>query len=159
MADASPARMPRLLGQRDAMMAANLLALAERGPVLAFAHNSHLQRPQSTMRMRDHPLLEWWSAGALVSARLGTDYAFLHTALGTIRHRGVDAPAPDTVEGMLYALPEDRTLVDPGELATALGEKPPTPRESPWFGYAPLAPANLTTVDGLMFVKDMRAGR
>jgi erythromycin esterase-like protein len=158
MADTSPARMPRLLGQRDAMMADNLLALAERGPVLAFAHNSHLQRPQSTMRMWDHPLLEWWSAGALVGARLGEEYAFLATALGTIRHRGVDAPAPDTVEGMLYALPHDRGLVDAAGLAAALGDAPPAPRESAWFGYAPLDPGHLADVDGLVFVKDMLAG-
>ncbi|MGW2195417.1 erythromycin esterase family protein, partial [Streptosporangium sp. NPDC001682] len=29
---------------RDAMMAANLRAVAERGPALVFAHNLHLQR-------------------------------------------------------------------------------------------------------------------
>lgn len=158
MADASPSRMTRLLGLRDSMMAENLLALTERGPVLAFAHNSHLQRPRSTMRMWDHPLLEWWSAGALVSACLGEEYAFVHTALGTIRHQGVDTPPPDTVEGRLYALSEDRFVVDPGELAAALGETPPAPRESSWFGYAPLDPGHLADVDGLVFVKDMQAG-
>ncbi|WP_030680249.1 erythromycin esterase family protein [Streptomyces rimosus] len=155
MADTTPSRMTRLLGIRDAMMADNLLALAERGPVLVFAHNSHLQRHKSSMRMWDHPLLEWWSAGALVNARLGEDYAFVATALGTIRHRGVDAPPPDTVEGLLYALPEDRYLVDPARLAAALGDTPPVPRESPWFGYAPLGPAHLTDSDGLVFVKDV----
>ncbi|KAA6212775.1 erythromycin esterase family protein [Streptomyces albofaciens JCM 4342] len=155
MADTSPDRMTRLLGIRDAMMAENLLALAERGPVLAFAHNSHLQRPKSTMRMWDHPLLEWWSAGALVNARLGEDYAFVATALGTIRHRGVGTPPPDTVEGLLYALPEDRYLVDPARLAAALGDTPPVSRESPWFGYASLSPAHLTDIDGLVFVKDV----
>jgi hypothetical protein len=126
--------------------------------VLAFAHNSHLQRPQSTMRMWDHPLLEWWSAGALVSASLGEEYAFLHTALGTIRHRGVDTPPPSSVEGRLSALPQDRCLVDPRELAAALGDTPPAPRESAWFGYAPLDPAHLADVDGLVFVKNMQAG-
>jgi erythromycin esterase-like protein len=158
MADPSPARMARLLGQRDAMMADNLLALAERGPVLAFAHNSHLQRPRSTMRMWDHPLLEWWSAGALVHARLGADYAFVATALGTIRHQGVDAPPPDTVEGLLYALPEDRYVVDPHRLAAALGDARPARRTSPWFGYAPFDPAHLADVDGLVFVADAPRG-
>jgi erythromycin esterase-like protein len=157
-ADASPARMTRLLGLRDAMMAENLLALAERGPVLAFAHNSHLQRPLSTMRMRGHPLLQWWSAGALAGARLGTDYAFLHTALGTIRHRGVDAPPPESVEGLLYSLPEDPVLVDPRRLAAALGDRTPAPRASSWFGYAALDPAHLTAVDGLVFVRDAVRG-
>ncbi|MFF8096805.1 erythromycin esterase family protein [Streptomyces sp. NPDC016675] len=154
MADTSPARMNRLLSVRDHMMAGNLLALAARGPVLVHAHNSHLQREKSSMRMWQGPV-EWWSAGALVSARLGEEYAFLATALGTLRHRGVDAPPPDTLEGLLYALPEDRRLVDPRRLADALGESRPAPRVSPWFGYAPLDPDHLAAVDGIVFVKDV----
>ncbi|WP_328768665.1 erythromycin esterase family protein [Streptomyces sp. NBC_00286] len=152
MADTSPNRMARLGGLRDSMMAANLLALAERGPTLVNAHNSHLQR-EGSMRMGDLPG-EWWSAGAMVSARLGESYAFLATALGTIRHQGVDTPPPDTVEGLLYALPQQRCLVDPRELATTLADAPPAPRESPWYGYAPLNPAHLTGTDGIVFVKD-----
>ncbi|MFH8681568.1 erythromycin esterase family protein [Streptomyces lydicus] len=154
MADTGPSRMTRLVGLRDRMMADNLLAVAERGPALVHAHNGHLQREKSTMRMSGRPL-EWWSAGALVSAHLGEEYAFLATALGTIRHRGVDTPAPDTVEGLLYALPEDRYVVDARRLATALGDTRPAPRVSPWFGYAPLDPAHLADSDGLVFVKDV----
>ncbi|MFD5802721.1 erythromycin esterase family protein [Streptomyces sp. NPDC127020] len=154
MADTSPARMNRLLGVRDRMMAGNLLALAERGRVLVHAHNSHLQRERSTMRMWQGPVA-WWSAGALVSARLGAEYAFVATALGTIRHRGVDTPPPGTLEGHLYALPEDRCAVDAGRLASALGDPRPEPRVSPWFGYAPLDPAHLDTIDGVVFIKDM----
>ncbi|MFG3603275.1 erythromycin esterase family protein [Micromonospora chersina] len=153
MADTSPSRMARLLGVRDSMMAANLLALAERGPTLVHAHNSHLQRPKSTMRMGGLPV-EWWSAGALVSPHLGEGYAFLATALGTIRHHGVETPPPDTLEGHLYALPQDRYVVDPHRLAAVLGEPAPAPRVSPWFGYAPLDPAHLAGIEGLVFVKD-----
>ncbi|MFG2873530.1 erythromycin esterase family protein [Streptomyces sp. NPDC048337] len=154
MADTSPARMTRLVGLRDAMIAANLLALAERGPALIHAHNSHLQREKSTMRMGGMRL-DWWSAGALVSTRLGEEYAFLATALGTIRHQGVGTPPPDTVEGLLYALPEDRYVIDAPRLATALGDARPVPRVSPWFGYAPLDPTHLPNSDGLVFVKDV----
>lgn len=155
MADTSPARMPRLLGVRDQMMADNLLAVAARGPVLVYAHNSHLQREKSTMRMWEGPV-EWWSAGALVSTRLGEEYAFVATALGTIRHQGVDAPPVDTLEGLLYALPGDRCVIDARRLATALGDTRPAPRVSPWFGYAPLDPAHLADSDGVVFVKDVR---
>ncbi|MGY0071534.1 erythromycin esterase family protein [Streptomyces sp. QTS137] len=155
LAGTSPGRMTRLLGQRGRMMADNLLALAERDPVLVFAHNSHLQRDRSTMRMWDQPLLKWWSAGALVSARLGEKYAFLATALGTIRHRGVDTPPADTVEGLLYALPEDRCLVDGTRLARLPGDRQPVPRTSPWFGYAPLDPAHPERAEGIVFVKDV----
>jgi erythromycin esterase-like protein len=152
MADPSSSRMARLLAVRDSMMAANLLALAERGPTLVNAHNGHLQRDRSSMRMGGPPV-EWWSAGAIVSARLGAEYAFLFTALGTIRHQGVDAPAPDTLEGRLYALPQDRVIVDPQRLAAVLGDAPAA-RVSPWFGYAPLDPAQVARCDGIVFVKD-----
>ncbi|MET7308031.1 MULTISPECIES: erythromycin esterase family protein [unclassified Streptomyces] len=154
MAATSPARMTRLVGVRDQMMAHNLLAVAARGPALIHAHNSHLQREKSAMRMGGM-LLEWWSAGALVSAQIGEGYAFVATALGTIRHQGVDTPPPDTLEGLLYALPEDRCVIDAPRLATALGDRRPAPRVSPWFGYSPLDPAQLADSDGIVFVRDV----
>ncbi|GAA1694256.1 erythromycin esterase family protein [Streptomyces yatensis] len=154
MADTSPARMTWLVSVRDRMMAHNLLALAERGPALVHAHNGHLQRAKSTTRMGGMPL-EWWGAGALVSAQLGAGYAFVATALGTIRHQGVGTPPPDTVEGLLYTLPEDRCVIDAPRLATALGDTLPAHRGSPWFGYAPFDPAHLAGTDGMVFVKDV----
>ncbi|WP_406187038.1 erythromycin esterase family protein [Streptomyces sp. NBC_01006] len=154
MADDSPARMARLCALRDLMMAHNLLAVAARGPALVHANNSHLQREKSSMQMWQGPV-EWWSAGALVSAQLGEEYAFVATALGTIRHQGVDTPPPDTVEGILYALPDDRCVIDTTRLAAALGGTRPVPRVSPWFGYAPFDPAHLAGSDGMVFVKDL----
>ncbi|MFI8911105.1 erythromycin esterase family protein [Streptomyces sp. NPDC053513] len=154
MADTSPARLARLAGVRDRMMSRNLLALADRGPVFVYTHNAHLQREKSSMRMGGRRL-EWWSAGALVDAELGEEYAFVATALGTIRHRGVDVPPADTVEGLLYALPEERCVLDARRLDAALGDGRPAPRVSPWFGYAPLDPAHLATCDGLVFVRDV----
>ncbi|MFB7011827.1 MULTISPECIES: erythromycin esterase family protein [unclassified Streptomyces] len=154
MADTSPARMTRLCTLRSSMMAHNLLAVAARGPALIHAHNSHLQREKSTMPTWDGPV-EWWGAGALVSAQLGGSYAFVATALGTIRHQEVDTPSPDTVEGLLYALPEDRCVIDAPRLATLLGTTRPAPRVSPWFGYSPLDPAHLAGTDGIVFVKDV----
>ncbi|MCX5384434.1 erythromycin esterase family protein [Streptomyces sp. NBC_00083] len=156
MADTSPNRMTRLVALRDRMMAENLAAVAERGPGLVHAHNAHLQRDRSAMRMGG-ARLEWWSAGALVGARLGRDYAFLATAVGTISHQGVEAPPPASVEGLLYAQPQDRCLVDAPALAASLAPTPPTPRVSPWFGYAPFDPAHLATTDGIVFVRDVVA--
>ncbi|MFC5216580.1 erythromycin esterase family protein [Streptomyces coerulescens] len=154
MADTSPARLTRLVSVRDQMMAHNLLSLAERGPVFVHAHNSHLQREKSSMRMGGSRL-EWWSAGALVSAQLGEDYAFVATALGTIHHQGVGTPPPDTLEGLLYARPHPSSVIDPAQLAAALGDTRPAPRVSPWFGYASLDPAHLNAIDGIVFVKDV----
>ncbi|WP_369360801.1 erythromycin esterase family protein [Streptomyces sp. cg2] len=154
MADTSPARMTRLCALRDLMMAHNLLAVSARGPALIYAGNSHLQREKSSMRMWQGSV-HWWSAGALVSAQLGEQYGFVATALGTLRCQGVDTPPLDTVEGLLYALPEDRCVIDAPRLATALGDTRPALRVSPWFGYAPLDPAHLTGYDGIVFVKDV----
>jgi hypothetical protein len=142
------------------MIAANLLALADRGPVLVNAHNSHLQRGLSTMTMWDHPRLEWWGAGALVSARLGDRYAFVATALGTLHDQGVDVPEPDTVEALLYALGREQVLVDAPRLAELLrtgadGGAALAARVSAWFGYAPLDPAYLAEADALVFVRDV----
>lgn len=154
MADTTPARMTRLCTLRSSMMAHNLFAVAARGPALIHAHNSHLQREKSTMPTWDGPV-EWWGAGALVSAQLGEEYGFVATALGTIRHQGVDTPSPDTVEGLLYALPEDLCVIDAPRLATLLGTTRPAPRVSPWFGYSPFDPAHLAGTDGIVFVKDV----
>ncbi|MEU5159425.1 erythromycin esterase family protein [Streptomyces sp. NPDC020875] len=154
MAEPGPSRMTRLLGLRDTMMAENLLALAERGPALVFAHNAHLQRRLSGIRMGGAPL-EWWSAGAQVSFRLGEEYGFLATALGTLSHHEVGPPAPDTLEGLLYALPEESRVVDARRLAGVLAAAPLTTRVSPWFGYAPLDPSHLPAQDGIVFVRDV----
>jgi erythromycin esterase-like protein len=151
MADASPARMARLSGLRDAMMAANLRAVAEHGPALVFAHNFHLQRNKSFMSLGDQQL-EWWSAGAIAATHLGDRYAFLASALGTA---GDNTPPPDTVEGILSTLPWDHSLVDARRLAEAVTK--PAPRVSHDFAYFPLDPAQLDTIDGVVFLK--RVGR
>lgn len=143
LADTSPDRMAWLLEIRSSMMAGNLLALAERRKVMAFAHNSHLQREKSSIQWGDQRH-EWWSAGA----QLGDDYTFLAMAIGTYRAHGVGVPQPDTLEGRLYALPGDRFRADPADLKDAPA------RVSPWFGYAPLNPAHLGAIDGIVFVKD-----
>ncbi|TMR11231.1 erythromycin esterase family protein [Nonomuraea turkmeniaca] len=160
MADSSPARVWRLMALRDAMMADNLLAVAEHGPALVSAHNRHLQRDKSFWQLADMPL-EWWSAGAIVSARLGDQYAFLASALGAMPHQALPAPHPGTVEGLLYTLPGNRSLIDARRLAAALAEagRKPVPRTdiSANYSYFALDPAHLGDNDGIVFVKDMPA--
>jgi erythromycin esterase-like protein len=150
MADSSPVRVDRLLGVRDSMMAANMLAAAEWGRTLVFMHNSHLKRTKSSMRLNFDLRPQWWGAGAMVGAHLGDGYAFVATAVGTIRHEGVGTPPADTVEGLLYARPGDRFSADPRELAA----RDPAARVSEWFGYAPLDPSELASIDGLVYVRD-----
>lgn len=147
LADTSPARLSRLSALRDAMMAANLRAIAEYGPALVFSHNLHLQRHESVMRLGEQEL-EWYSAGALAATYLGDRYAFIASAFGTT---GGDVPAPDTVEGALSALPWDRALVDGRGLAKAASGA--VRRVSGDFAYFPLDPARLDLVDGVLFLK------
>ncbi|GAA0373009.1 erythromycin esterase family protein [Microbispora corallina] len=146
MADASTARWARLSALRDAMMAANLRAVAEHGPALVFASNLHLQRNKSVMPFGDQRL-EWWSAGAITATHLGDRYAFLASALGTV---GDDTPPPETLEGILSTLPWDRSVVDPRRLAEAIPE--PAPRISRDFAYFPLDPSQLDMIDGVVFL-------
>jgi hypothetical protein len=99
--------------------------------------------------------VEWWSAGAIAGAHLGDRYAFLASAFGTV---GDDTPPPDTVEGILSTLPWDHALIDAGRLAEAAAL--PAPRISQDFAYFPLDPAQLDTIDGVVFVKKaVRLGR
>ncbi|MGP3958773.1 erythromycin esterase family protein [Nonomuraea sp. 3N208] len=62
-------------------------------PTLVYAHNRHLQREKSTWQLADMAL-EWWSAGAIVSARLGDQYAFLASALGAMPHQALRSREP-----------------------------------------------------------------
>ncbi|MFE0152813.1 erythromycin esterase family protein [Nonomuraea sp. NPDC059007] len=151
VADDTPDRLPRLTGLRDAMMADNLLAIAEhearRGPTLVYAHNRHLQRERSTMRLGETPVA-WWSAGAMTQARLGDGYAFLATGVG--HWPGMEPPGPDTIEGILSAVPGDRLVVDARALA-ATGVKP-VPRISTDYRYIPLEPDH--DAEGIVFIKN-----
>ncbi|MEU8107706.1 erythromycin esterase family protein [Nonomuraea muscovyensis] len=147
MADASPARWARLSALRDAMMAANLRAVAEQGPALVYSSNLHLQRNKTFMSFGDQTL-EWWSAGAITGTHLGDRYAFLASALGTV---GDNTPSPDTVEGILSTLPWDHALIDARRLAEATTK--PAQRISHDFAYFPLDPAQLDLIDGIVFLK------
>ncbi|MEU0565230.1 erythromycin esterase family protein [Nonomuraea sp. NPDC005983] len=162
MADTSAARVPRLMGLRDAMMADNLKAIVEsearRGPTLVFAHNRHLQRDVSRWQLGGQAL-EWWSAGAIVASQLGDQYAFVASALGAAPQQGLDAPPAGTLEGVLSALPDNRYLLDSRRLVTALAEigAELTLRtdDSTNYGYFALDPDHLQESDGVVFVKHL----
>jgi erythromycin esterase-like protein len=152
MADPSPARVSRLLGLRDAMMADNLSSIVDTGPVLVFANNRHLQRERSHWQLAGMAL-RWWSAGAHMSARLGDGYAFVATAVGTAPHLGLDEPTHDTLEGVMSGLPGERYLVDTRRLAAAVDLSRLRPRESANPGYFPLDPEHVARADGIAFIK------
>ncbi|MFK3979938.1 erythromycin esterase family protein [Micromonospora sp. NPDC050397] len=150
LADAAPNRVNNLMCQRDAMMAENLEAIvrheARRGPTLAFAHNSHLQRSRSQLRLGGLPL-RWWSAGAIVGSRLGDEYAFVATTFGS---RGRDVPDPGTIEGSLLTLPYARAVVDPGRLDRTVSARVPAD-----YTYSSLDPATTDQIDAIVFVRNL----
>ncbi|GAA3245994.1 hypothetical protein GCM10020256_73390 [Streptomyces thermocoprophilus] len=157
MADPSPSRMTRLIGLRDRMMADNLLALADRGPVLVHAHNSHLQRHLSSMAMWEGEVT-WWSAGALTAARLGGQYAYVATALGTLRHQGVEHRRPAPSKACCTTFPRTAPCSTRGNWPPLSAPTVPRPA-SPWFGCAPLDPDRLEDSDALLFVSGRRGER
>ena len=110
LAAPSPDRISQMLGLRAVMMTDNLLAIAEReeerGPTLVFAHNSHLQRGASQIRM-DTMNADWWPAGAHLLGR-DAPYAVIAMSSG----EGAALLLPDAGEehrrsgAHLYATPE-----------------------------------------------------
>jgi erythromycin esterase-like protein len=173
MADGSGSRaaqLSRLMVRRDAMMSENLRAIAareaRREPTLVFADNSHLQKDRSGWLlpvdwggMEGETLVAWWGAGAITAARMGDSYAFLASALGSAPDRGLGVPGPDTLEGALYAVVEDRCIFDSKRLAESFRGRSPklTPRTdaSTNRGYSALDPDRLDGSDGVVFVKDI----
>ncbi len=161
MATDVPERLGRLSAQRDVMMGRNLLAIVEReagrGGTVALAHNLHLQRGASEMRMGPHTV-RWFSAGAQAAARLGDGYAFVATALGTAPAHGLGEPAPGTVEGELYrdgAAPA--RLYAGAEVAARLGDAPSRDDRDERGAYFPLEADRLGRTDGVLFLREVRA--
>lgn len=108
LARPSDERIARALGLRDAMMADNLAYIVARehgrGKVLAFAHNSHLQRGQAQWQLGAiHN--RWWPAGAHLHAIFGPRYAVIGSAVGVSAANGIGQPEAGTLEARLTAAP------------------------------------------------------
>jgi erythromycin esterase len=101
-------RIVQGLGLRDAMMTDNLAyAVARergRGKVLAFAHNSHLQRGKAEWQLGTD-LLTWWPAGSHLDEIFGQRYAVIGSALGVSDANGIGEPESGTLEARLTAGP------------------------------------------------------
>jgi erythromycin esterase-like protein len=149
IASPAPDRVATLGGLRAEMMAENLLAIVaqeqRRGPSLVFAHNMHLQRVRSHLRMGGDEV-SWGSAGELVGLTLGERYVFLatdanpHSDPGTLQ--GVLAEA--TTRRALFPGPALRAVLLP-----SIGMGEPIVR-----GHLPLSLAELDGADAVIFVAD-----
>ncbi len=149
MADDSEARWSRLTRLREVMMAENLMAIAGgRSPMLAFAHNRHLQNHLGRMQLGPHAIA-WWGAGAITTADPAAEHAFV--AMAAADSPRVD-PAPDgTLEARLAGLADGRFLIDGDDLAALAGAVPWSgiPLEA---GYLPLEPEQIGVTDGVLFI-------
>ncbi len=108
LAGKSSERIVELLGMRDALMADNLAYMVSRergrGKVLAFAHNSHLQRGKAQWQLGTN-LLTWWPAGAHLNEMFGPHYAVIGSAVGVSDVNGIGQPEAGTLEARLTAVP------------------------------------------------------
>ncbi len=106
LARKSDKRVSRLLGLRDALMADNMayIVTRERGRVLAFAHNSHLQRGKTKMQL-GADVYSWWPAGSHLNEMFGPCYAVIGSAVGESSANGIGQPEDGTLEARLSAVP------------------------------------------------------
>ncbi|GAB7032459.1 erythromycin esterase family protein [Streptomyces sp. NPDC021749] len=150
------ARVTGLCATRDALMAQNLLDIrtveARRGPTLVSAHNLHLQRNRSHMRMG--PMgIDWWSAGAIAGAFLGERYTVVLGTLGSSEVIGLGEPEAETYEAILqrrttgWGLTAAHTVSPSASVVTRADT---TPQQ----GYFPLDRAVLDGADALLHVSD-----
>jgi erythromycin esterase-like protein len=99
-----------LMGIRDTLMADNLAYIVGRergrGKVLAFAHNSHLQRGKAVL-----PWYTFWPAGSHLHEMFGPRYAVIGSAVGVSDANGIGQPEADTLEARLTALPESALFI------------------------------------------------
>ncbi|GAA1573870.1 erythromycin esterase family protein [Kribbella sancticallisti] len=145
------ARISSLLATRDAIMAQNLLDIRsieeQRGATLVFAHNAHLQRNLSSMRMAEMDL-EWFSAGAIVGSLLGRRYTVVVGSLGRSEALGLGEPEPDTYEGLLQ-----RRITTWGlTAATAVRSARTRTDVRPEQRYSPLDQALVDSADAILHV-------
>ncbi|HWO61023.1 MAG TPA: erythromycin esterase family protein [Umezawaea sp.] len=148
-------RWQHLSALRDALMAENVQAIADRGPTLVFGHNLHVRA--GAARMAFGPTtLRWQPVGALLADRLGDDYHVIACALGEAAHRDLPEPAADTVEGALHHdLPPGYHLVSAPALRP-LGQRS-VPRVSPSHNYFPIDETLLDQVDEVLFLRTITA--
>ncbi len=147
LARASSNRLAEGLGIRDAMMADNLAYMVNRergrGKLLAFAHNSHLQRGQARWQLGDNALA-WWPAGAHLHEMLGPRYAVIGAGVGVSEPNGITAPERDTLEARLIAAPSPAVLIPthqgqglPSLEIAALRTRSASTKNSTYFAFTP----------------------
>lgn len=101
-------RLVEGLGIRDLIMADNLTYIVshehDRGKVLVFAHNSHLQRGKAQWQLGSD-MLTWWPVGSHLNEIFGSRYAVIGSVLGVSNANGIGKPEAGTFEEWLTNSP------------------------------------------------------
>jgi erythromycin esterase len=157
LASTSDDRTVDLLDIRDVSMADNLAYIVareqDRGRVLAFAHNSHLQR--GTMQSQlGNDTITWCPMGSHLNEMFGQRYAVIGSGVGVSEANGIVRPEAGTLEARLTAvpgparwIPTHRGMGLPGSAIAAL---PIRSGNSKNPSYYPLTPQSVTDFDWLV---------
>jgi erythromycin esterase-like protein len=149
-------RIVELLGIRDLIMADNLMYMVSRergrGKVLAFAHNSHLQRGKAQWKLGT-VVHTWWPAGSHLNEMLGLRYAVIGSTLGVSDANGIIQPEAGTLEAMLTAVPGPARFIPThkgqGLPTSAIAALPTRSGSMKNPTYFPLTPQSFTDFDWL----------
>jgi erythromycin esterase-like protein len=144
------------LGIRDALMAHNLAYMVscerDRGKVLVFAHNSHLQRGKAQWQLGTD-LLTWWPVGSHLNEIFGTRYAVIGSAVGVSDANGIGQPEAGTLEARLTSAPGPVRFIPthkgqglPASEIAALPTRSGSTKNSTYFA---LTPQSFTDFDWL----------
>lgn len=146
-----------LLGIRDALMADNLLNILarEKGKVLTFAHNSHLQSSYAKL-----PRYQWWPAGSHLRRLLGDSFVAIAGALGTSLANGLERPEKETVEAALMELRSPAFLLITRPIKTlAASGLPARASSSRNPSYIPIGKESLLDFQALIFLPTVSYSR
>jgi len=144
-----------LLSIRDAAMADNLAYIVERergrGKVLAFAHNSHLQRGQAVW-----PWYTFWPVGSHLNEIFGARYAVIGSAVGVSEANGIGQPEAGTLEARLMALPGSGAFIPThkgqGLPDSEIASLPTRSGSTKNLSYMPITAQSFTDFDWLVFL-------
>lgn len=154
----SEQRMSRLLGIRDAIMADNLAYIVscerDRGKVLAFAHNAHLQREKAELSgswQGSSFLWQWWPVGAHLNAMFGSHYAVIGSAVGVSEANGIGRPELGTIENRLIATPGPARFIPTHRgYGLPISDIPTRSASMKNLSYSGLSPQSFTDFDWLV---------
>jgi hypothetical protein len=126
--------------------------------VLAFAHNSHLQRGLAAWST-----IRWWPAGSHANVMLGPQYAVIGSALGESSANGIGSPEKGTIEAELTTAPGPVRYLPThrgnSPEAKSLAALPARARSFLNQSYFSLSAQSVTDFDGIVIFDSMRHSR